>query len=57
MSKNPKMIHYEHFKSAINGNNIFDANMFENCIQLQFYKDGSVDLFDFITEKFLGTIK
>ena len=49
----PSMPHYEHFRSKLNDNKIFFEDQFKNCIQTVFNKDGSVDLYDFETEKHL----
>lgn len=57
MSKYPPMPHFEHFRSAINENKVFEEDGFENCVQVVFNKDGSADTYDFKTEKHLEHYK
>lgn len=57
MSKYPPMSHFEHFRSAINENKVFEEEGFENCVQVVFNKDGSADTYDFKTEKHLEHYK
>ena len=53
----PPMPRYEHFRSAINHDKVFEEQLFENCAQIVPNKDGSADIYDFATGKHIARYK